>query len=394
MSLATEAVCKAKACGLLRCQLPLTPMRTQLFSLLIRPPTHSRARSITIVLGLCLVFAASYVAARGSFGNLAFNLVPLVLAVSWLGLGWGISVSVVITALRVFSDVANLWLNPDYYLADANLMRLASNRVSTLVMFWCIAVLIHELIVMSRQLEERVKARTEALNQATAAREKLQHRLLEAGVRERAAIGRDLHDGLGQHLAATAMAASILSTQLKTRDDALAGSADQVESLIRDGITQTRRIARGLLLDSVSAGQLELELEELLSTATENFHIPCRLHTSGPVDTLDATTSSHLFYIAREALRNSLRHAEATHIDVQLTVQSTHAELQVIDDGVGLGLPASVEASEASDVEGVGLQIMNQRAQFMGGTLRFLSPSPSGAGTQLECRVPLVSQAA
>lgn len=369
-------------------------MRTQFFSLLIQPPQHRRSTSIAIVLGLSFGIAASYVAARGSFGNLALNLIPLVLAVSWLGLGWGVAVSFLVTALRVLSDLATAWINPDYYLADANLTRVVSNRISSALMLLCITFLIHELIMLSRQLEERVQARTDALRQANAAREKLQHRLLEAGVRERAAIGRDLHDGLGQHLTATAMAASILSTRLKEQSDPLATSARQVETLVRDGITQTRRIARGLLLDSVSAGKLEFELEELVSTASENFRIPCQLITSGPLATLDANTSSHLFYIAREALRNSLRHAEATHIDLQLNVQANFAELRVIDDGVGLRSPETFDESDASDAEGVGLQIMAQRAQFLGGSLHFRSPSPSGSGTQLECRVPLSAQAA
>jgi signal transduction histidine kinase len=366
-------------------------MRTQFHSLLIQPPQHIRQTSIAIVLGTSFAIAFGYVAAAGSFGMLAFNLVPLILAVSWLGLGWGVTIAFLVTVLRAAGDFATAWINPDYFIVDAHLMRIVSNRVSGFLTFLCIVVIIHELILLSRQLEERVQARTTALQQAIEARERLQYRLLEAGVRERAAIGHDLHDGLGQHLTAAAMAANILSNKLRARGETLADSAHEVELLVRDGISQTRRIARGLLLESVSARQLESELEELVSTANENFRVRCRLTTSGPVESLDTSICSNLFYIAREALRNSLRHAEATHVDLSLTIHATHAQLSVVDDGIGLS-PA--DSNFTAEPEGVGLQIMAQRAEVLGGTFEFSSPAASGTGTQLECRVPLAVLAA
>ncbi|MCC5021643.1 MAG: sensor histidine kinase [Candidatus Synoicihabitans palmerolidicus] len=361
------------------------PRRSLFLSLLIQPPKHSRRISIPIVLGLCFAIAASDVAAKGTFGNLAFNILPLILAISWLGLAWGISATFLVTLLRVLGDLANAWLNPDYFFVDVDLTRIISNRISGLVMFLCIAVIIHELILLSRQLEERVQARTTALRQATAARERLQHSLLEAGMRERAAIGHDLHDGLSQHLTATAIAANILTSRLKERDHSFAESAHEVETLVRTGITQTRQIARGLLLDNVPAGQLEYELDELVTTATENFHIPCTLTTEGPLESLDTPVSSHLFYIAREAVRNALRHASPSSVSLHLSVDEHHADLRICANGQG-----PPEAA-ASDDTGGGLQIMTQRAEFIGGTLELFPPANGETGTHVHCYVPLIS---
>lgn len=358
-------------------------MRTQFHDFLIRPPKHGRSTSAAIVLGLCFAIAGFYVAAQGTVGNLAFNIIPLVLAVSWLGLGWGIGTAFFVTILRALSDLCTAWINPDYFFADADLSRIISNRISGLLIFVCIVVIIHELILLSRQLEERVQARTTALRQANAARERLQHRLLEAGVRERGAIGRDLHDGLGQHLTATAMAARILTSHLQQQQDPLAPAALELEALIKASIHQTRQIARGLLLENVPPGQLEYELEELVATATESFRIPCTLTTEGSAAILDSATSSHFFYIAREALRNALRHAAATRVELHLRIESAQATLTVSDDGIGM------EATPDAEADGVGLQIMVQRAEFLGGTLRLLSPTADGQGTRIECLVPL-----
>jgi len=363
-------------------------MRTRFLALLISPPAHGRAFSIFIVLGLCFIIAVVYVAARGAFGNLALNILPLILAVSWLGLGWGVAVSILITLLRAAGDATTAWINPNYYVVGAELTRLVSNRISGLLMFLCIAYVIHELILLSRQLEERVQARTTALGKATESRERLQRHLLAAGARERAAIGHDLHDGLGQHLTATAMAASILSSRLAERGDALAAPAREIEGLVKSGIDQTRRIARGLLLENVPPDQLIGELDELVVSSTAGFSTPCSLTTAGPVETLDSVISSHVYYIAREALRNALRHAAPSRVDLHLAVTPGQVELSVTDDGTGLG------DRDEGESDGVGLHIMSQRAEILGGSLSLISPAPSGTGTRIKCRVPLAVPAA
>ncbi len=349
-------------------------------SALVRPPRHGRVASIAVVLALSVVFGGSYVLMKAAVSMQGVYLIPIILAVSWLGLGWGVFISLFTTALRMIGDFATTVLDPNYYFAGADLSRVVSNRISGIILNLVVVVVIHELIVLSRQLEERVQVRTAALRQAVAARERLQHSLFEAGMRERGAIGRDLHDGLGQHLTATAMAARILSTRLADRGEALAADARQLESLVKTGIDQTRQIARGLLLESVPPAELCSELEELAVTAGQHHGVQCEVAAEGPVDRLDINVASHLFYIAREALRNALRHGAASRVVIQLAVRRAWVELSVIDNGRGL-------VADAPRDSGMGLHIMNQRAEFMGGSLR-IHPPPGG-GTRVDCRVPL-----
>lgn len=360
---------------------PAAPrLLARIIELLVRPPPLSRPASVIIVLGLTTLVGSAYVAVQGTVTMQGFYLVPLILAVSWLGLGWGVSIALLTALFRMFGDFTTTLLKPDYYFAGADLSRVVSNRVSGLLLYLVVVVVIHELIVLSRQLEQRVQARTTALRQAVAARERLQNSLHEAGVTERAAIGRDLHDGLGQHLTATAMAARILATRLGGRDDALAAGAREVEQMVKAGIDQTRQIARGLLLESVPPDKLFSELEELAATASEHLLAPCEFTAEGPVGRLDANITSHLFYIAREAIRNALRHGAATKVAIHLTVERTFAELRVTDNGRGF-VPGPTRQA------GMGLHIMAQRAEFIGGTLH-IHP-PAGGGTRVQCRVPL-----
>jgi signal transduction histidine kinase len=352
----------------------------RLIAALVRPPAHGRLTSIVVVVGLSVLIGLCYVWMQGRVSMQGFYLVPLIFAVSWLGLGWGVFISLLTALFRMLGDIATTALDPNYYFADADLSRVVSNRVSGLFLYLLVVVVIHELIVLSRQLEQRVQARTDALRQAVAARERVQNSLFEAGMRERSAIGRDLHDGLGQHLTATAMAARIISSRLSARNDVLAPDARQVEALIKAGIDQTRHIARGLLLESVKPDELCSELEELAVTATQNHRIPCVLTADGPAERLDVNTASHLFYIAREALRNALRHGAATRVAIHLAVERATAELTVTDDGCGI-------RPEGRREGGMGLHIMAQRAEFLGGVLHI--HAPAGGGTRVECRVPL-----
>lgn len=344
---------------------------------------HGRGWSAVLVLSLAGFIGWLYVATEGVVSLQVFYLVPVILAVSWLGLGWGLGIAVLSACLRFVGDFANAD-DAFAFLSSAHLLRMFSNRLSSLLVYFVVVIVIHELLLLSRQLEERVQARTTALRQAVAARERLQASLFEAGLRERKVIGRDLHDGLGQHLTATAMAANVLASRLEARGDALVVDAREVERLVMGGIDQTRKIARGLLLETVRPDELVSELEELAAHATHQHRTPCVFTTEGVPERLDLNVASHLFYIAREALRNALRHGGATKIAIHFTVGRALAALTVTDNGRGL---APLDGKDG----GVGLRIMSQRAELIGGKL--LVGAAPGGGTRVDCRVPLPAPA-
>lgn len=353
----------------------------RIITMLVRPAPYSRTFSTCVVVSLTFLVGWLYYLTEGVVSLQLFYLVPLVLAVSWLGLAGGISIALLSGLLRLVGDMGNA---DAHFFTAANLLRISSNRFNSLLLHLVVALMIHELILFSRQLEQRVQARTTALRQAVQARERLQNSLFEVSRRERSAIGRDIHDGLGQHLTATAMAANILSKRLATRSDPLAGDARTVETFIKTAIDQSRQIGRGLLLDSIPPEEFVSELEELAAAATHEQHTPCMLTTEGSAARLDINTTSHLFYIAREAVRNALRHGGATRIVIHLTVTRALAVLIITDNGCGL-------ASKADEQQGMGLHIMTHRAELIGGRLKI--DVPPGGGARIECRVPLLSPA-
>jgi signal transduction histidine kinase len=304
-----------------------------------------------------------------------FYLAPIALALAWLGFFAAFIASVFSIIARVGGD----------YLLGAEYTRRPSivwNTLGFLATYVILAWILQSFITLRRELEERVRSRTAALAQEVLAREQLQQELIEISERERRTIGNDLHDGLGQHLTAMAFAAEVLSGQLTKNDPLAASTAREIVRLAEEGIHQSRQLARGLLLTAIEPGNLNRELEELAASVQRQTGVRCHYEAIRPPILSDSRTASHVFRIAQEAVRNSIRHAQPTALNLSLSGENESLVLSISDNGAGLPKTARKEA-------GVGLRVMAHRAKLIGGD--FTLESVPGKGTHIRCRVPLSS---
>ena len=111
----------------------------------------------------------------------------------------------------------------------------------------------------------------------------------------------------------------------------------------------------------------------------EIWRTPCRLEVKPSFRIEDDAAAAHLYRIAREAVINANKHAQAREIVVKLQRSRREMVLHVIDDGVGL-------SDERKLKQGLGLHIMNYRAQLAGGRLEI--DSPKNRGTRVSCYLP------
>ena len=108
----------------------------------------------------------------------------------------------------------------------------------------------------------------------------------------------------------------------------------------------------------------------------------CSFICNRPVLLGDVVVATHLFFIAQEAVNNAIKHGRARHITIGMSVLDDKGCLAVQDDGVGLGrVPESHP--------GMGLHIMQYRANMIGGTLAVTSGR--AGGTVVDCLFPLRS---
>ena len=220
-------------------------------------------------------------------------------------------------------------------------------------------------------------------------------RALEARLAERARIARELHDtllqsfdGLLLHFAAAArMFASRPNEALKNLNDTIA----QTRRAIQDGREAVQGLRSSIdepddLAETISRLAVKLSgrtpsPESSAGTIPQPIRI--RVEVGGKSRRLHPIVRDELYRVAAEALRNALRHAQATQIEVELRYRRRQFELHIRDDGRGI----DPELTATGDREGhFGLKGMRERAAISGGKLTVWSAP--GVGTEIEAAIP------
>jgi PAS domain S-box-containing protein len=220
-----------------------------------------------------------------------------------------------------------------------------------------------------QHLEELVQARTEELTEANKQllqeieeRKRLEKALLDVSEREQRRIGRELHDSIGQQFTGIAFMAKVLEDRLAAKLPDEAANVAEIAKLIKQAMDQTRGLARGLHPVDLDAGSLMSALQEFAATTEHLFDIRCtfKCDKPGPMD--DAAAVVHLYRITQEAVTNAIKHGGAKNIQIELAYDGDNSVLVVRSDGrdfPGMQVKGT----------GMGLQIMNHRAELIGGSL-------------------------
>jgi signal transduction histidine kinase len=188
-------------------------------------------------------------------------------------------------------------------------------------------------------------------------------------------IGQDLHDGLCQQLAGIEFRNSVLVLQLAKEEEAKT-ECERIGELIRDATRQARLLAKGLSPVQLEANGLMSALEELTSNASKLFNITCRFECPRPVLVADNTVATHLYRIAQEAITNAVKHGRTRSIVVNLSSSADESTLRITNDGAEFPPDANAKG-------GLGLRIMEYRAEMIGATLKI--GSAKGKGTTVAC---------
>lgn len=234
-----------------------------------------------------------------------------------------------------------------------------------------------ELLASLSRIVEHRRAK-EALRISEQQRLRLEREVLDASTLEQQRIGRDLHDGLGQELTGIAFLAGVLKQRLQQKKLPEAQAAAEITTLVNQAIEHARALVRGLCPVDLEADGLLRALEQLAESVSVTNRLRCQVVAAVPISIDDAAVATQVYYIAREAVNNAVKHAKAREIVIRLTPQGAEAVLTVEDDGVGLG----ERAGDGGD--GRGLQIMPYRARMIGGSLE-VSSRP-GKGVLVTCR--------
>ena len=210
-------------------------------------------------------------------------------------------------------------------------------------------------------------------------RHKLEQEILNISERERQRIGQDMHDDLGQMLTGIGMIARNLANQLKANGLPAAEKVLEIANMIKEADEHARSLARGLVPVNVESNGLHNALDELTSRNAKIYDIDICYVNDQADEIKNSSSKVHLYRIAQEAMNNAVKHGKATSIEVVFSADSDYLMLQIKDNGKGFSEPGSKN-------NGMGLRIMNFRANLIGGNLEI--NSEKGIGTEIICKVP------
>ena len=253
------------------------------------------------------------------------------------------------------------------------------NAAIMFTIYVIVVLLLGRLRKIHSELEERVRLRTNALTHEIQERVRLEKEWLESGDREQRRIGRELHDGLSQHLTGTALAGHLLAQKLGGKSAVEAGEAGRLVQLIEEAIEMTRTLSHELDPVELKSGLLEQQLEDLAVGTAQEFKVSCRLdyHLKRP---LDGALAIHLYRIAQQAVGRAARRPDVRKIDIGLDSASSDVVLTITDDG----MVAPEERVSEMETE----KTMNLRADLIGAVLKLELLADRGA--RLTCVVPAV----
>jgi two-component system, NarL family, sensor histidine kinase UhpB len=240
--------------------------------------------------------------------------------------------------------------------------------------------------IQLQQMTQAVESSHADLQRLTAQQDRVQED-------ERKRIARELHDDLQQKLAAILMNLSAAKSQLQKLEHpptAVEQALASADELAAAAIESTRRIVNDLrpqLLDDLGLAEA---LEALCDQFARASGLSCQLHAQQDACDLAAeipALATCLYRLAQESLNNVSKHAQATEVDIQLSIDGENwLRLEVCDNGRGLDDDARRKPGA------FGLRGMQERLRPFGGTL-MIQATPQG-GTAVVARVPPFDPAA
>jgi signal transduction histidine kinase len=245
--------------------------------------------------------------------------------------------------------------------------------------FFVIAFLI-EIIALSGLLAYRVKLMQGVSEKLLIEKNLIQQQrtqaVLEAEERERIRIARDLHDGVGQTLAAARMTLGNYVSQKKIESVEMQNSLN----LLEDSIKEIREISHNMMPSSLTKFGLTSALKQFTNKINALGKIEIELQIVGFKERSDEKIELVLYRIVQEIISNIIKHAEAKKVSIELVRHDDELILIIEDDGRGFD-------TAKTENHGIGLKNIATRVEYLNGNVNF--DSSIGKGTSVVIEIPL-----
>ena len=202
--------------------------------------------------------------------------------------------------------------------------------------------------------------------------------LVEGQEEERKRIAKELHDGLGVLLSS----AKIHFTTVRDKSPENKSLIDKASKLLEQATHDVRRISHNMMPGLLTKYGLFEAVEGLFDEIDDIEGLNAQLDIIGEQLRLKENTEIMVYRIVQELVNNSLKHAQASEIRMQMEIQPHVLVAVYQDDGVGF------DVSEKKKSKSIGLNSIISRVKFLGGELEI--DSEKGKGAKFSFNIPTV----
>jgi PAS domain S-box-containing protein len=229
-----------------------------------------------------------------------------------------------------------------------------------------------------QDITDRKKLEGKLLTQEINRQKSIAQAVVDAQEKERAEIGKELHDNVNQILSTAKLYLELAKTDTKQKDALIKRSADSIFT----AINEIRHISKALVPPSVKDLGLIESINDLVESLRMTNALQVQFTYSGDFDNImDDKQKLMLFRIIQEQVSNVLKHAEASRIIIDLKLNGKLINLSIVDNGKGF------ELEKVKFKKGVGLSNIESRAHLFNGEV-IITTAPE-KGCKLFIQVPI-----
>jgi PAS domain S-box-containing protein len=203
---------------------------------------------------------------------------------------------------------------------------------------------------------------------------------IESEEEERSRLARDIHDGIGQSLAALNMYINLLGKKMGDIKNEYQSLFLSIKELLIETIDETRKVSHDLMPAEIKEFSLYENINSLISKLNKFDEIKFSVSLKGKEKDLDPLIKINIYRIAQEFIKNSQKYAEANQVKIKLVYSETELHINISDDGKGFDM-------EANKNNGLGLLNMTHRINYLGGKHEFITAP--GKGVHLKILIPI-----
>ncbi len=254
----------------------------------------------------------------------------------------------------------------------------------TMVIIWIAtsliyAMLAYEIVMAARQQIKAIEdsnielaAMASELKKSEKRLHRLSSDLFSVQENERKRISFELHDELGQSMAALKLQVGSIARRLDDVDpEELRLVCNDMRANINQIIENVRRLARDLspvVLDDLG---LQAAIEYLVNNFSKIYNVEVRFQQADINHLFNEEVQRIIYRILQEALNNIGKHAGAKHVSLVIIEEDRAVRFTVKDDGRGFNVQKTLDQKSAD--KGMGLEAMSERVRILGGKINIVS---------------------